>query len=244
MDIRLKFAVKAPIRHISHLDLLRALTRALRRAQVPVAFSEGFNPHMLLSFGPPLSVGFCSLSEYVDLRLAEDMVPDDLVEALNGQLPKGLRVISAKEKAGGTSLMAAINVADYALFYLPDVPDEVKEQLDQAMSCLMEKSRLSVTRQTKSRIREVDLRPGIFDIHLLSNTAVSELESMMDSPVELGTGWFIRVEIGSQINVRPGEIIQLAGARVGDFLVCRVGLFIKQDGKLRCPLTYASLEAC
>lgn len=241
MNMRLKFALKAPVRHISHLDLLRALTRALRRAEIPVAFSEGFNPHMLLSFGPPLSVGSCSQSEYVDVQLTEEMDPAELVQRLNDKLPQGLRVLAAGEQRGKTSLMASLNVADYALCFLPDVSPAEADSLAQSLLSLMDKEQLLITRQRKNKTTELDVRPGMIKLELMSEHARKELQSLIESPIELGVSCWVRVRLDSPASPRPREIVELVGAELGDFLVCRTGLFAEENGELRCPLTGVSL---
>jgi len=241
MDLRLKFAVKAPVRHISHLDLLRALTRALRRAEIPVAFSEGFNPHMQLSFGPPLSVGTCSMSEYVDVQLTEAMEPAQLVQRLNDKLPQGLRVLDAQQRIGKGSLMALLSVADYAFCYLPDATPAEEERLINKALALMEKEQLVITRERKDKTTEVDVRPGMIRLERMSEPARRELQSLIESPIDLGISFWVRVRIDYPASPRPREIVELIGARPGDFLVCRTGLFGEENGMLWCPLTGVSL---
>ena len=100
-------------KYVGHLDFGRAIERALRRAKLPVAYSEGFNPHMKLSFGPALSVGVASDAEYVDVELTE---PTDAVAfglALAPQLPPGLSFVAARPVFTTASLAAALNLAAY-----------------------------------------------------------------------------------------------------------------------------------
>ena len=84
--MRIAIAKKAATQYVGHLDFGRALERALRRAKLPVAFSEGFNPHMKISFGPALSVGVASYAEYVDVELQEHVDAADFGERLAQQL--------------------------------------------------------------------------------------------------------------------------------------------------------------
>ncbi|MCL2532080.1 MAG: TIGR03936 family radical SAM-associated protein [Oscillospiraceae bacterium] len=89
--------------YISHLDLMRAFTRALRRANLPMWYTEGFNPHPYLAFPLPLPLGQQGLREACDIRLLETVPHDDVCTRLNAVLPEGLRVLTVQEpwdKAG------------------------------------------------------------------------------------------------------------------------------------------------
>ena len=81
-------------RYLSHLEMITALTRALRRARIPVAYSTGMHPHLKLSFGPALSVGVISLCELIDIELDESLDPKEFESRLNAELEKGLMVYS------------------------------------------------------------------------------------------------------------------------------------------------------
>lgn len=99
-------------RFISHLDLLRSIERALRRTGLPVAYSEGFNPHPKITFASALPLGATSDAEYVDVVFSQPILPHEYQVALSEQLPLGLRVIEAREVAPhGPALMAAIDSA-------------------------------------------------------------------------------------------------------------------------------------
>lgn len=119
-SFRLQYAKGDRVRFISHLDVVRAFDRALRRARLPVAFSEGFSKHPKLAFGPPLAVGMTSTAEYLDLEFATPQSPV-FAQALSECLPEGLKVLRAEPHGGvkPVSLMSAISRADYRL-WLPD----------------------------------------------------------------------------------------------------------------------------
>ncbi len=90
MKVRIQFEKRGAIRFTSHKDVVRIFERAFAAAGVPMSFSEGFHPHMRMSFGPPLKTGWESLGEYMDLQLETPM--DDMAAAINTKLPDGLRV--------------------------------------------------------------------------------------------------------------------------------------------------------
>jgi len=90
LKVRIQFEKRGAIRFTSHKDVVRIFERAFASAGLPVSFSEGFHPHMRMSFGPPLKTGWESLGEYMDLTLETPM--DDMAAAINARVPDGLRV--------------------------------------------------------------------------------------------------------------------------------------------------------
>lgn len=96
-NVRIKFEKQDYSAYISHLDLMKTLQRSLVRAQLPVKYTEGFNPHIYLSILVPLSTGYQSEYDLCDFGLLCEALPEDLVERLNRSLPQGLRVLEAGE---------------------------------------------------------------------------------------------------------------------------------------------------
>ncbi|MBU0630749.1 MAG: TIGR03936 family radical SAM-associated protein [Candidatus Margulisbacteria bacterium] len=93
--IQIKYRKGEEVKYISHRDLIRAFGRAIRRAEIPIAYSQGFNPRMKISWGQALKVGASSEGETAELQLAVPMPPDEIMTRLNRQLPKGLAVLGA-----------------------------------------------------------------------------------------------------------------------------------------------------
>ncbi|MDI6740629.1 MAG: TIGR03960 family B12-binding radical SAM protein, partial [Candidatus Edwardsbacteria bacterium] len=110
---RVRYAKGPEVRFISHLDMMRLWQRAIRRSGLPIAYSQGFSPHQKISFGPPLSLGFVSSAEYLDLQL-EKPVSDDIAAILNPHLAPGVRVLDSKPIFKNTdSIVQLSNVAEY-----------------------------------------------------------------------------------------------------------------------------------
>lgn len=91
-DVRMFFEKTGMAKFISHLDTVRCITRAVKRANVPIWFTEGFNPHAFLTFAMPLSLGFESYCEAVDFRITEDADLNELAERINNALPVDITV--------------------------------------------------------------------------------------------------------------------------------------------------------
>lgn len=142
-------------KYVSHLDFVRMFGRAMRRAHLPIAFSEGFNPHPLLGFALPLSVGYTSECEILEITLTEPLPLKEIMVKLNEVLPQGVKITSVSE---GKSRMKAL---DYALYIVraENIPESVEEFLS--------KESILIEKKTKSGIKETDIRPDIKSIDVL-----------------------------------------------------------------------------
>ncbi|MBQ4332941.1 MAG: DUF2344 domain-containing protein [Clostridia bacterium] len=134
-NVRIVFSKTGRAKYVSHLDLVRTMSRAVRRAGIPLWYTEGFNRHPYLTFAAPLSLGYEGLRETMDLRLEEDMPYDRLVERLNEVLPEGLTAVSAAEAVckAGQLFAAEYRITLYcsaeavrAALALPELPVEKK----------------------------------------------------------------------------------------------------------------------
>jgi len=148
----LRFAKCEKMKYIGHLDLQTIFHGAIRRAKLPIAYSQGFNPHQRISFALPLPVGMESLCEYVELILEE---PADVM-ALDEHLPDGLRVLEAYEVPEKAPRPAAeVTAVDYRL-----TSDFAKQAYDQ----ITYSTEIVVLKKTKSGEKEVDIKPDILDV--------------------------------------------------------------------------------
>jgi radical SAM-linked protein len=95
LKIKIKYKKGEEVKFLSHRELMRSFQRAIRRAALPIAYSQGFNPHMKISWGGALKVGATSEGESAEFQLAEFIRPGDLQERLNRTLPPGLEIIEA-----------------------------------------------------------------------------------------------------------------------------------------------------
>ncbi len=116
-DLRLYISKKGRIKFVSHLDMFRLMQRAVRRAEIPLWYTEGFNPHPYISFLLAMSLGVESEGEPVDIRIVGDMSPQEVKERLNRCLPEGLKVESAIKPFNKSGEIA---FASYDVFYLKE----------------------------------------------------------------------------------------------------------------------------
>ncbi|MGL5271133.1 MAG: TIGR03936 family radical SAM-associated protein [Selenomonadaceae bacterium] len=115
-NFRLEITKGEEIRYISHLDYAALMERAVRRAKLPVAYSEGFNPHMKIAFASALAVGVTSDAEYMDIELTKPVCQPEFFDKLRAVLPPGVKLLRAREFTGKVkALMAAVELADYEI---------------------------------------------------------------------------------------------------------------------------------
>ncbi|HEY8462629.1 MAG TPA: TIGR03936 family radical SAM-associated protein [Bacillota bacterium] len=223
-EYRIQFSKLAQVRYLSHLELVKVFERALRRAQIPMVYSEGFHPHPKMSFGPALAVGLMSVAEYFDLDLTEEFRPETLITRLNDALPSGLEVTAAcwlknQEKP----LNAWLNRAAYSVELKTDVAtiDETAAAFEE----LPTRTAIWVSRTNKKGTKTVDIRPWLYSV----NTKIIAANRLQVS--------FI-VEIGSRGNIRPEELLDLVTHPVEVLNIVRVGLWHEQDGLVKKPLDF------
>ena len=169
MKVRIKFKKYGALRFIGHLDLMRFFQKVIRRAEIPIAYSGGFNPHMVMSFASPLGIGITSDGEYLDIQLAEAIASEVAVRRMNEVSVEGIEVISFRQitdekKMTGMSIFAA---ADYRCqarqFIKEDQSTADADSLWQAQwTQFMTLPEILVDKKTKRSEQEVDIKPMIY----------------------------------------------------------------------------------
>ena len=163
--LRFRWARMGDLRFLSHLETQTAWTRALRRAGVPIAYSQGFHPKPKLNFGTALPVGVESEGEYGDALLAEAWEPAEFIERLNATLPEGLAVCDAWEAPlRGRSLTASIVASDYTLEAPHELCNGSGPTVDARVSTFLAREALFVDRVTPKGAKRVDIRPTVADL--------------------------------------------------------------------------------
>ena len=154
------FSIRDRLKYIGHLDLMRAMQRALRRSELPIRFSQGFSPHILLSFAAPLSVGMEGLREVMEVPVSKDIHPDEFLQTLNDSLPPLIRCHSARLVED--SLPAPMSQLWAANFDI--LPLEHLDELLTAVPVMLAKTSIPAMRKSKKGMVEVDLRPLIYNV--------------------------------------------------------------------------------
>ncbi len=195
MDVRMSFEKTGMAKFISHLDTVRLITRSMKRACVPIWFTEGFNPHAFLTFAMPLSLGFESLCETVDFRLMEELDLDDLAKRLNDALPVDVTV---KEIYVPAMSPNDIHWAEYKIIF--NNPDKIL--LDQAEKILSSDEIMVMKKGKQGRKKvekEVNIKEHIKSFELKNDDGKFVLNTVLSS--------------GTSTNINP---MLLIGALVKD----------------------------
>ena len=168
MKVRIKFSKEGPMKFVGHLDTMRYFQKAIRRAELPVAFSGGYSPHMIMSFAVPLGVGMESLGDYFDLEMAEDMATSEIAARLDEQMAEGMHIVSVRKVEDGKAgkAMALVAAADYLVeFRLGKEPSiEWKSRVEEFLA----QPEIKVTKQTKRSEKEMEVRENGFFYMLAS----------------------------------------------------------------------------
>lgn len=163
--LRIRFSRGQEIKFISHLDIMRLWQRALTRAEISLAYSEGFSPHPRMSMAAPLALGVTSETELMDIVLAKWVSPHSFNAAINGQLPGGVEVMQVYQMALNIpSLQSQVRFAEYSVEL---ETDKEKHDIESAISSLLSLEHLPWQHQRDTGPRRYDLRTLIDDLWLI-----------------------------------------------------------------------------
>ncbi|HHU61793.1 MAG TPA: DUF2344 domain-containing protein [Natronincola sp.] len=224
--IRFQFTKGSEVRFLSHLDLLRTMERALRRAKLPMAYSEGFSPRPVMAFGFALPVGVLSEAEYGDFEFSEIFDPQEFMTIYNKHLPKGLKVVEAERlPEGASSLMKKINTAKYEVL----LPNKEAKELESRWQFLRGQDTFFVQRETKRGVRELDILPFLYDVSLQGSRHDGVI---IECVCALGNEGNLRIEeLGALLNFNPKEVI-----------ITRTGQLIKMNNHYGLPMGNRGLK--
>jgi radical SAM-linked protein len=180
--LRVRYAKRGRARFASHRDFGRAFERALRRAEIPMAFSSGFSPHPRISYLNAAPTGAASEAEYLEVGLAESRDPAKVRDALNAAMPTGLVIVDVVATSGG-SLAAELTASRWFIELAVTEAD-----LSAAVAQLLAASQCLVQRQAKSGLRTFDVRPAVLELKVVPGGL--ELVGAMGEPL-----------------VRPGDVV-------------------------------------
>lgn len=174
MRLRIRFSKTGPMRYISHLDTMRFFQKALRRAGADVSLSEGFSPHMLMSFALPLSLGMESIGEYFDVEVRSVRTTKQLMDELNKQMCPGCEILSVRiipdDKA--SKCMTQVAAADYSVFVCETDGSPWKcaeETVKEMIRGFLSRPEINVLKKTKKGEKEADIKPFIYAFEYTEN---------------------------------------------------------------------------
>lgn len=205
---RIRFIKTSAMRFTGHLDLYRAWERTIRRARLPLAYSQGYNPHPRINLACALPLGFTSEAEIVDIWLEAPPSPAHVAQAIEASLPPGiqlkeLQVVDLRQPA----LQSLVDAAEYVVTLMDDV-----QALSDRIDALLSSEKLPRVRRKKS----YDLRPLIELLHLLSPDEHN------------GLRLFMRLSAKEGATGRPEEVLEELGIPAHTALVHRTKLLFSE----------------
>lgn len=204
--VRVWFKKMGMSRYVSHLDLMRAMTRSVRRARVPLWYTEGYNPHPYLTFALPLSLGMESLYESMDIRIEGESTNEEIYNLLKGSMPPGIEIVSVDDPVDDPKTIA---FGEFDLLFDCDDAKALSSLIEEMLS----KQELIVQKLGKQGRKKV-----LKDINLLEFLKEYKLSSS-GNRVKLT----VIFPAGSTTNINPtllsDEIVRLSGEDIASFVV-------------------------
>ena len=175
-NLRLKFSKTGRAIYISHLDLLRTMQRAFLRADMPLKYSEGFNPHAQLAFALPLSVGASSFCELLDFKLNGFMELSEIPYRLNKALPEGIEALEVYESENKFKNIKWLDVEGIFEYDDRSPADMLPELMD-----FFAQDSIVIQKKTKSGINAADIAPGIRSITFETEKGCVKLKAVISA---------------------------------------------------------------
>lgn len=202
------------VKFISHLDFLRTAVRIFRRANLPVKYSEGFNPHMVMTIGLPLSVGTTSLCDCLEIEFTEEIDTSCVLDTINKVCPRGIGFVGVK-KADGLKPMHLIDSALYEASFSTDKNVDLAEYIS-APEVMIEK-------KSKRKINEVNIKDFIRDIKVISSDGISHKLEM-------------HINAGNTSNLKPELVLKsianYLGTEITDIDIVRKEIYFDDMTKV------------
>jgi len=184
--LRITFSRSEELKYITHLDLMRLWQRVLRRANIPLVYSQGFSPHPRISLGAPLAIGVTSSSELMDIFLERRLSPHFFIKSVKEQLPGGIDILEVEEVGVGLpSLQSQIRFAEYKITVYAD---KKPKEAEAAIRSLLSSDSLPWQHTRDKEIRKYDLRALIDDIWLIESNPPEFIIGMRLRCDSAGTG--------------------------------------------------------
>lgn len=190
-SVRIIFKKEGRAVYISHLDINRFMTRAVRLAKLPIWYTEGFNPHPYITFAQPLSLGFASECELLDMKLTEDMDCSEVKNRLSSVMPEGIVITDVTENIRNPK---EIGFAEYTVLYKSK--NKSQEETAEILKELFSRESLTVLKKTKKGEKEFELIPHIHGLSV--------------SPSENYTVISVTLPSSNDLSVNPTLLIKAA----------------------------------
>lgn len=221
MKARLKFNKYGAMKFIGHLDIMRYFQKAFRRAGIDVAYSQGFNPHQLISFAAPLGVGLTSDGEYMDMQLNSVIPKQELIDRVNAAMAEGISVVDfTLLEEGCKKSMSVVAAADYMISLKDGY--EVEDDFATKFQAFMAQEEILVVKKAKKKEKkdqELDIRPSVYGFA----TSKEEFEAITNISYDISNAdcydndnvVFLQLSTGSVNNLKPELVMEAFAQYLG-----------------------------
>ena len=180
MKLRIKFRKFGAVRFIGHLDLMRFFQKMIRRAELDIAYSQGFSPHQIMSFAAPLGVGLESNGEYVDVEMHSVTSSADMVQRLNAASVEGIEILSIRQLPENcANAMASVAAAAYTVRFREG--REPKADYRKGLPLFLESEQIPYEKATKKGSVTLDLKPAIYELRVEEDGSIYMLVNASSS---------------------------------------------------------------
>ncbi len=230
--LRIKFAKRKEAKYISHLDLMRLIQRAFRRANIPVEYTKGFNPHPKLSLAIASPLGMDSDGEYMDVELTEKIEVKDFIKDMNMVLPYGISMIKARYVTDKKSLVSMIEWSSYIMEI--EFENEIEpEDIKSLVSDILSRDEIIITKEKKKRNKIVKKSSNIREY-------IKEIELLLCEENKIALKLLLKT--GSRGNLKPEALIPVFEGIINreikkeNVKVKRMELYVQRDGNIVAPI--------
>ena len=230
MILRVKFYKKNYLKYISHLDLMRLFQRSFNRAEIPINYSQGFNPHPKFSIANPLALGIESEEEYMDVEM--DYIPtEEFIEKMNIVLPEDVQITKAEYLEKEESIASLIAWAFYQIdFSISEKKD--KETLQDIFNKWLSQEEIMMTKSRKKGKRKIEKEEDIKN--LIGNLVIKDLK---DKAISID----ILLKSGSNGNLKPTDFMEVLARDnpieidMDSITIKRLALYAEKDNNIYKP---------
>lgn len=217
------------MRFVGHLDIMRYFQKAMRRADIDIAYSEGFSPHQIMSFAAPLGLGLTSDGEYFDIEANSTRSSEESIRALNQTMAEGMEVVSwVALREDSKKAMTSVAAADYIVYFKKREDFTRPEIREMIQAYYSERDKIEILKQSKKGERIVDLKPLIYEFSPYEDR--SDLQNREDmqkqgcntenteyaegsasdilSELDCRKGFFLQLCTGSTDNIKPELVLK------------------------------------
>lgn len=190
---RITYTKGEMVKYISHLDFLRCVNRSFKRGKIPVKYSNGFNPHVLLNIALPCPVGVSSVCEMLDIELYEEMDTAEIKTRLSKALPVGIDVVDAVKRDNLPDYFE-ISSALYSVSFTSDKEIDIQKFIDEPEFIIEKKS--------KRGMKEVNIKDFVRKLEVTKDDSTSYAMNMV-------------IDAGSKSNLKPELLLNAMGSYFG-----------------------------